>query len=118
MKPGDPQADLFYLQHIRDAAQLIVDYVGSVEEAAFRETQLLQDGVIRQLQIIGEATKKLSPRIRHEHPSVPWQDIAGMRDKLVHDYFGVDLDAVGLAAVEDVPDLLQHVLAMLPKEER
>lgn len=116
MKPGDPQTDLLYLQHIRDAAQLIAEYIGNVEEAAFKETQLLQDGVIRQLQIIGEATKKLSPEIRQEHPDVPWQDVAGMRDKLVHDYFGVDLDAVWLSAVEDVPELLHHVLAMLPEE--
>jgi uncharacterized protein with HEPN domain len=77
---------------------------------------LVQDGVIRQLQIVGEATKKLSPRLRREHAAVPWQDIAGMRDKLVHDYFGVDLDAVWLAATEDVPDLLRHVTNMLAKD--
>jgi uncharacterized protein with HEPN domain len=116
MKPGDPEADLAYLQHIRDAAETIAAYLKDIDEATFKATRLVQDGVIRRLQIIGEATKKLSPRLRREYPAVPWQDIAGMRDKLVHDYFGVDLDAVWLAATGDVPDLLRHVLNMLPKD--
>ena len=115
MKPGDPEADLAYLQHIRDAAETIAEYLRDVDETTFKTTRLIQDGVIRQLQIIGEATKKLSPRLRREHPTLPWQDIAGMRDKLVHHYFGVDLDAVWLAATDDVPNLLRHVLNMLPK---
>ena len=116
MKPGDPEADFAYLCHLRDAAETIASYLKDVDESTFRTTQLIQDGVIRQLQIIGEATKKLSPGLRSEHPAVPWQDIAGMRDKLVHDYFGVDLDAVWLAASDDVPSLLGQVLKMLPED--
>lgn len=113
MKPNDPEVDLAYLRHIRDAAMTIAGYLNGIDEPEFKGTQLLQDGVIRQLQIIGEATKKLSPGLRKEHPSVPWQDIAGMRDKLVHDYFGVDLDAVWLAATEDVLTLNQYVQGIL-----
>jgi len=86
--------DSVYLQHILDAISRIEEYLQGATEETFYQQYLVQDGVIRQLEIIGEATKRLSQRVRAKSPSVPWQDIAGMRDKLVHDYFGVDLDAV------------------------
>jgi len=115
MKPGDPEADLGYLEHIRDAAETIAEHLRGSDESAFMRSRLLQDAVIRELQIVGEATKRLSPSVRQGNPEVPWQDIAGMRDKLVHDYFGVDLAAVWLAATEDVPELLNRVREILPR---
>jgi len=66
---------------------------------------LIQDGVIRQLEIIGEATKRLSKEFKDRYPEIPWKDIAGMRDKLIHGYFGVDLDAVWDTAKKDIPGL-------------
>lgn len=80
-----------------------------ITEEMFYQNYLVQDGVIRQLEIIGEATKRLSSEMCARCPNVPWQDIAGMRDKLIHDYFGVDLDAVWLTACNDIP-LLKEVL--------
>jgi len=74
---------------------------------------LLQDGVIRQLEIIGEATKRLSKSLRQQYAEVPWQDIAGMRDKLIHDYFGVDVDTVWLTATEDVLGLREKIKEIL-----
>ncbi len=105
--------DSAYLQHILDATSRIEEYLLGVSEEAFHEQYLVQDGVIRQLEIIGEATKRLSPGMRARCPNVPWQDIAGMRDKLIHDYFGVDLDAVWLTACEDVPTLKTEVSGLL-----
>ena len=113
MKPGDREADLPYLEHIRDAAETIAEHLRGIDETAFMLSRLVQDAVIRELQIVGEATKRLSPSLRQRNPEVPWQDIAGMRDKLVHDYFGVDLAAVWLAATDDVPELLGHVRRIL-----
>jgi len=62
--------------------------------------RLLQDGAIRQLEMIGEATKNLSKNVRDMAPDVPWRDMAGMRDKLIHQYFGVDIEAVWTTAQE------------------
>ncbi len=105
--------DWIYLQHILDAISRIEEYLHGVDEEAFYQQTLVQDGVIRQLEIIGEATKRLSRDVRARYPSVPWQDIAGMRDKLIHDYLGVDLGAVWLTACDDVPVLEAEVSRML-----
>jgi uncharacterized protein with HEPN domain len=72
--------DSVYLQHILDAADAVDGYLQGVDEARFQKTGLLQDGVIRQIQVIGEAAKRVSKDARSRHPSVPWRDIAGMRD--------------------------------------
>lgn len=100
-----PREDSVYLAHIRDAISRIESYLDGVTEERFLETPLLQDGVIRQIQIIGEAAKRLSSDVRAAHSTIPWKDVAGMRDKLVHDYMGVDLDAVWDTAKRDIPAL-------------
>jgi uncharacterized protein with HEPN domain len=76
---------------------------------------LIQDGVIRQLEIIGEASKRLSAEIKEKYLEIPWKDITGMRDKLIHDYFGVDLDAVWDTVEKDIP-VLKNKLESLVKE--
>ena len=89
-----PHDDPVYLQHIRDAIARIEEYAGGIDEATFKRNTLVEDGTIRQLEIVGEAVKRLSVTFRQSHPTVPWQDIAKMRDKLIHDYFGVDIEKV------------------------
>lgn len=95
--------DTVYLRHILDAIDQIEEYVAGLDYEGFLRTRLVQDGVIRQLEIIGEATKNLSQVLREQYPNIPWKDIAGMRDKLIHQYFGVDLSAVWETVVIDLP---------------
>jgi uncharacterized protein with HEPN domain len=102
-----------YLRHILDAVSAIAEYLQGVSEEDFKRNRLLQDGVIRQLQIIGEATKRLSGDFRAAHPHIPWQDIAGMRDKLTHDYLGVDTETVWLTVIEDLPTLESEIRVIL-----
>lgn len=99
-----------YLQHILDAIAKIETYLQGIDEETFYRQTLVQDGVIRQIEIIGEAVRHLSKQLRDKHPQIPWEDIAGMRDKLIHGYFGVDLQKVWDTAKEDIPVLKTQVI--------
>ena len=100
-----PREDSVYLKHIRDSINRIESYLTGIDEAAFLNTPLIQDAVMHQIQIIGEAASRLSSQFRTRSPAIPWKDIVGMRQKLVHDYMGVDLEAVWETAVKDIPVL-------------
>jgi len=105
--------DSIYLRHILDAITTVEEYLHGVTENKFKATKLFQDGTIRQIEIVGEAVRHVSKDLRRTYPEVPWEDIAGMRDKLIHDYFGVDLEKVWLTAKEDLPPLKKKVLEIL-----
>ena len=102
--------DAVYLKHILDAIHRIEEYVRKIEYSGFIENYLIQDGVIRQIEIIGEATKRLSNEIREKYTDIPWKDIVGMRNKLIHDYFGVDVDAVWETVKKDIPVLKKKLM--------
>ena len=78
---------------------------------------MVQDGVIRQIEIIGEAVKRLSDELTSQSPHIPWQDIAGMRDKLIHDDFGVDIDTVWLTVKKDIPDFKEEIKRIIERLE-
>ncbi len=97
--------DIIYLHHIIDAIERIEEYTSGLSYDEYLKRHLVQDGVIRQIEIIGEASKKLSKEIKDKVSDLPWKDIAGMMDKLIHDYMGVDIDAVWETVRKDIPDL-------------
>jgi uncharacterized protein with HEPN domain len=104
--------DKVYLNHIRDAISQIISYVSSGQESFFGE-RIVQDAVVRNLEIIGEAVKHLSQEVKDRQPHIPWAQIAGMRDVLVHDYFGVDLKIVWDVVQNRLPELLETVGILL-----
>lgn len=104
--------DSVYLRHIRDAINDIQQYA-SVDRTTFIGDRMRQDAVIRKLEIIGEAVKKLSDGAKQRSPDIPWKQIAGMRDRLTHDYFGVDLALVWATVEQELPKLKIAVETML-----
>lgn len=108
--------DTLYLQHILDASETIERYLISLSEEQFQQETLYQDAIIRQLEVIGEAVKQLSEELCSRYPQIPWRSIAGMRDRLIHHYFRVDLNQVWLTATTDIPVLKQVVSQALHQE--
>ncbi len=86
--------DINLIQDIKECIIRIKSYTQSVDYSSFVEDYKTQDAVIRNLEIIGEAVKSLSEEIKRNYPGIPWKNISGTRDKLIHDYFGVNIDIV------------------------
>jgi len=108
--------DSVYLRHILDALNKIESYISVGHDVFFADSHW-QDAVIRQLEIMGEATKRLSQDVRSRYPNIPWKRMAGLRDVLIHDYFGVDLDMVWQIAQTQLSKLKPEVEAILSAEE-
>ncbi|MBD2756971.1 HepT-like ribonuclease domain-containing protein [Spirosoma validum] len=98
--------DKVYLEHIIDSLKKILNYAEDLSLDAFLNYTKTQDACIRQLEVIGEATKQLSKPLRQRFMRAPWKDMAGMRDKLIHDYIQVDLLIVWITVSEEATPLL------------
>ncbi len=104
------------LLDIARAAQLAMDFARGYDWKTFEDDLRTQSAVLHQISIIGEAVKRLSESFRLAHPEIPWKEIAGMRDYLVHAYDAVDLEEVWMVVNRDLPTLLQQIEPFLPKK--
>lgn len=109
---------LLYIKDILEAARLIQEYTEAVRYEDFVTNVEKQNSVLRRIEIIGEATKRIPPSIQREYPHLPWREIAGTRDIIVHEYFRVDVDLVWDMVQKDIPELIttvERILRELPE---
>ncbi len=111
------QRDLVYLLDMLQSAQMIQSFVHGMDRAAFEQDIKTQDAVIRRIEIIGETVRRISMAFRANHPEIPWQQIAGMRSKLIHEYDRVDLVAVWEVAQQDISVLIAQIEPLIPPDE-
>ena len=101
-----------FLDHILECIDLIDDYSKEVTESEFKGSSSLQDMIIRRIEIIGEAVKNLPDDLKKGHTEIPWRDIAGLRDVVVHQYFGLDLELIWDVVKKDIPQLKPKILSV------
>lgn len=105
-----------FLRDVVEAADAIGDFVSGHTEQTFLQSELLRSAVVQKLTIIGEAAARLPSELKQRHSAIPWADIVGFRNILVHAYFGIQWDIVWRAATEEVPQLREQVSAVLLAE--
>src|SRR5258708_1085689 len=111
-----PDKDPAYLLDIIQAAQLILEFSQNTDREAFAQDVMRQDAIIRRIEIIGEATKRLSASFKDEHPEIPWKRMTGMRDIVIHNYDRVDLVEGWKVIHDDIPLLIKQIGPMIPPE--
>ena len=105
---------IILLKHILDSIANIESFSNGLSQAGFKKDKLRQSAIIRQIEIIGEAAKNVPTDFSSKHPEIKWNEIAGSRDKLIHHYFGVDLDIVWEIIEKDIPRLkekIKHIIS-------
>lgn len=112
------RSDNELLADIAQAALRVTTYIEGMTYAEFLADSRTQDAVVRNLEIVGEAARHLSKRIRSRHPDLPWKAMAGVRDRLIHDYSGVNLDIVWHIAIAELPDAAQRIGQILQSESQ
>jgi uncharacterized protein with HEPN domain len=105
--------DQVLVRHILGAVDRIEQYTNTLSKTDFFANYLVQDAVMRNLEIIGEACRSIRSEVKEKYPEIPWRSITAMRNKLIHEYFGVDIEAVWNVVQLDLPELKNHSLRIL-----
>jgi uncharacterized protein with HEPN domain len=105
--------DKLYLIHIDECLERIDSYIKDIDKRAFMDSTLIQDAVVRNLQIMSESTQRLSDNLKDGHPEIDWFKISGFRNVLVHDYLGVDIERIWTILVKEFPILRKVIKNML-----
>lgn len=106
-----------YLLDMLIAARKAIKFVDGISKNDFDENEVIQNAVMRPLEIIGEAAARISSRFRKTHPNIPWKEMVGLRNRLIHEYFRVEYDAVWDTIQKDLPALIEKIEPLVPKED-
>lgn len=101
-----------FIEHILECIERIEEYVRGVTKAKFLQLVQLQDAVLRRIEIMGEAAKNIPEDIKDKYTDIPWKQMKGMRDILIHEYFGVDLELTWRVVSKDIPELKKKILKL------
>jgi len=110
--------DKIYLDHIYQAIRSILEYTHGMSDQGFYSNRLVIDAVIRNFEIIGEATKRLSPELRNANPGIPWKQMSGLRDKLIHEYIKVNLQLIWDVIADVLPEQKKEIQRIISGLER
>lgn len=106
-----------YLLDILIAARKALKFVEGIDRNNFEDNELVQNAVMRPLEIIGEASAKISKEFRKTHPDIPWREMVGLRNRLIHEYFRINFGAVWDTIHKDLPALIEIIEPLVPKED-
>ena len=110
------QRDDAYLFDILDSARMALEYMHNIKAEEFTKNALLQDAVVRRLEIIGEASNRVSSDTQKKYPHLPWQAMKGTRNRIVHEYDSIELDIIWEIVKQDLPILVSELEKIVPKE--
>lgn len=105
------------LQHIQIETQFLLDSSANLEEPRFFSDEILKRAFVRSLEIVGEATKQIPQTFRDQYPAIPWPEMAGMRDRLIHQYSGVNFRVVWETVTLDIHDLHKQISLLLERDD-
>lgn len=108
--------ELVFFDDIIECIQKIKEYIEDINESTFEANIEKQDAVIRRIEIIGEAVKSISQETRKKYPHIPWREMAGMRDVVIHEYFGVSIGLIWRVATRELPKLEEQISEIIQKE--
>jgi len=102
--------DLVFIEHILDSINAIKEFSKGMNKKELFSNRLKQSAIVREIEIIGEAVKNISIGLKNKHPEIRWKEIAGTRDKMIHHYFGIDINIIWNIVKKDLPELKKKIL--------